>query len=117
MSNPTPNDGGPAFPHLMGEVFTDPECQGMTLRDWFAGQALKSIMEVDLRQLAELNRHYNMIDNSSLRDTPVVPTADGIWTYDRVGNGGAFCESQFDWALAAYQIADAMIAARKVGAK
>lgn len=37
-----PNDGGPAFP----VVETDPvlgsrACPGMTLRDWFAGQALR----------------------------------------------------------------------------
>jgi hypothetical protein len=38
----TPQDGGPAFPHhettSTGEPFHDH--LGMTLRDWFAGQAL-----------------------------------------------------------------------------
>jgi hypothetical protein len=49
MSDPI-NDGGPAFPHgPLGDsiTFDDgrtshqwPACAGMTLRDWFAGQAL-----------------------------------------------------------------------------
>ena len=32
-------DGGPAFPIPYGQVMSD-EGRGMTLRDWFAGQAL-----------------------------------------------------------------------------
>lgn len=32
------NDGGPAFPHMMAEGHRD-YASGMTLRDWFAGQA------------------------------------------------------------------------------
>ena len=44
----TPNDGGPAFPveHLViqnGKQLTHP-CNRMTLRDWFAGQALAGIL-------------------------------------------------------------------------
>lgn len=45
------NDGGPAFPfgtarfdggnHYLGKSFD----KGMSLRDWFAGQALPTIME------------------------------------------------------------------------
>lgn len=51
----TANDGGPAFPqpnHIvdhegLGRVEARQWLQdsGMTLRDWFAGQALKSMME------------------------------------------------------------------------
>ena len=43
----TVNDGGPAFPRPMvgsdqaGTV--DAGCEGMTLRDWFAGQALMGL--------------------------------------------------------------------------
>ena len=33
------NDGGPAFPIPFGQVMSD-EGKGMTLRDYFAGQAL-----------------------------------------------------------------------------
>ena len=40
------NDGGPAFPHpaLGNEAFQPSyDMSGMSLRDWFAGQALSSI--------------------------------------------------------------------------
>lgn len=46
MSAPI-NDGGPAFPC---EVYLSPQdtmatkCPGMTLRDWFAGQALQGYL-------------------------------------------------------------------------
>jgi hypothetical protein len=36
------NTGGPAFPTLNG--FPNPECDGMTLRDYFAGQALAGMI-------------------------------------------------------------------------
>ena len=38
------NDGGPAFPSV-GEGFGNPShsAPGMTLRDWFAGQALAGL--------------------------------------------------------------------------
>jgi len=47
----TKNDGGPAFPqapamidrHMGGQMYEPMEAAGgMTLRDWFAGQALES---------------------------------------------------------------------------
>jgi hypothetical protein len=39
------NDGGPAYPQdLQGRRGDDPQYQGMSLRDWFAGQALAGIM-------------------------------------------------------------------------
>ena len=45
MSQPMPNDGGPAFPsfqlHKLDEKMWQ---QGMTLRDWFAGMALQGIL-------------------------------------------------------------------------
>ena len=39
------NDGGPAFPRT-GEGFGNPkyDTAGMTLRDWFAGQALNGFI-------------------------------------------------------------------------
>ena len=62
------NDGGPAYPTLTADVvnmhgaeavmhYTDPDRPGMSLRDWFAGQALAnpkicgdgSAWEVDAR--------------------------------------------------------------------
>jgi hypothetical protein len=41
----TINDGGPAFPSV-GEGFGNPSysAPGMTLRDWFAGQALAGLL-------------------------------------------------------------------------
>jgi hypothetical protein len=42
----TPKDGGPAFPNA-GVVYNDTTVyprQGMTLRDWFAGQALAGMI-------------------------------------------------------------------------
>lgn len=44
-------DGGPAFPasaivDVFGDVKDDPS-QGMTLRDWFAGQALAGFCSAD----------------------------------------------------------------------
>jgi hypothetical protein len=47
MSAPI-NDGGPAFPWTDPEITTGqpgPHC-GMTLRDWFAGQALQAMVGV-----------------------------------------------------------------------
>ena len=46
MSTPI-SDGGPAFPCMVfsGDANNDPEyANGMTLRDWFAGQALTGMM-------------------------------------------------------------------------
>ena len=73
------DDGGPAFPHMkrprpdlgtgVTETFTD---GGMSLRDWFAGQALRA----------------------------------------RYGNGSAMTAE--DAAHLAYQLADAMLEARRV---
>ena len=66
MSNP--KDGGPAFPH----TWRDDHGEGMSLRDWFAGQAL-----------AGLSAQF----------------------------GGELSPSAF--ASFAYQLADAMLAARE----
>lgn len=77
-------DGGPAFP---GEVkfrtgFGAPpvavQYEGMTLRDWFAGQALVGIIQAP------------------------------DWTLP----SGESAESDAEHAVAAYAMADAMIAAR-----
>lgn len=40
----TPNDGGPAFPVQFAPGYTFP---GMSLRDWFAGQALAGLAPAD----------------------------------------------------------------------
>ena len=48
------NDGGPAFPTSRAEKITDApgdwadvEYPGMSLRDWFAGQALPGLIGLD----------------------------------------------------------------------
>ena len=56
-------DGGPAFPgkhpkkgwngQLRMEVSVMEECGGMSLRDWFAGQALPSVMVLCQRDTLE----------------------------------------------------------------
>jgi len=42
MNTPQINDGGPAFPRQPSEYTSG--SQGMTLRDWFAGQALNGYL-------------------------------------------------------------------------
>jgi hypothetical protein len=46
----TINDGGPAFPMSYDNslAYTYPSHQGMTLRDWFAGQALAGMCAVSV---------------------------------------------------------------------
>ena len=38
------HDGGPAFPPNAGWRDNDPKMRGMSLRDWFAGQALVGLL-------------------------------------------------------------------------
>ena len=68
------DDGGPAFPGV-----TDRYGNGMTLRDWFAGQALVGLLA---------GRGLVVRDG-----IPVVPTRDSL-------------------AVAAWEMSDAMLAAR-----
>ena len=42
MTTPQINDGGPAFPNLGYNA--DKNYNGMSLRDWFAGQALAGLL-------------------------------------------------------------------------
>ena len=76
----TTNDGGPAFPGEVCCTYFEP---GMSLRDWFAGQALPAMMQ--------------------MAGVPKDPArCDAVIT---------------NVAAAAYQFADAMLAAREGGAK
>ena len=84
----TTNDGGPAFPVTIhkdwhGNVAVAID-QGMSLRDWFAGQALQQFVGERDHQ---------------------------VWAHQR------FEEARHTIAKAAYNIADAMIAARSGGAQ
>ncbi len=52
----TIDDGRQAFPGFLGDQYADPWVPGMTLRQWYAGQALAGILamhsspDVDQRQ-------------------------------------------------------------------
>lgn len=64
------HDGGPAFPVMfyaldsMGEMAIREQFEGMTLRDWFAGQALAGIaLDVcDVPQGSVAERCYALAD-------------------------------------------------------
>lgn len=57
----TKSDGGPAFPI---EMTGTPYAPGMSLRDWFAGQALAGIMTnpVGGEQISVANKAYRIAD-------------------------------------------------------
>lgn len=83
MSKP---DGGPAFP-TRSNVGANDFISGMTLRDWFAGQALAGIM-ANPERWRDIQRLYDK----------------GKMTYDDASKSNA---------TKAYSIADAMIAERE----
>ena len=61
-------DGGPAFPipnstDMDGYVYA-PEARGMSLRDWFAGQAMNAAMRGD--GYRELSRPRDIADDAML---------------------------------------------------
>lgn len=67
-----PNDGGPAFPggsHINGEY--DLVSDGMSLRDWFAGQALAGWM-------ADPNSIPSAHDNAKAISESVYKMADAM---------------------------------------
>lgn len=81
------HDGGPAFPHQFEDVAGCPnwmQSEGMSLRDWFAGQAIGSLIAV--------TEHATRSKS--------LPYSEGVKMT----------------ATLAYDVADAMIAARKAGA-
>lgn len=58
----TPDNGGPAFPNpaLADEAFHAPyDMSGMSLRDYFAGQALGGLAhDVSIRQIGDVAYEY-----------------------------------------------------------
>jgi hypothetical protein len=92
MSGSTHNDGGPAFPTGLEYAPKGFEVsQGMTLRDYFAGQALIS-------------------QGMTLRDYFAGQALMGI-----LNNAGCFADMKdSDVAENAYRAADAMLKAREV---
>ena len=53
----TQNDGGPAFPYY--DTVTGHTQEGMTLRDWFAGHVMASVM-TNAEGLVEISKEDRM---------------------------------------------------------
>ena len=67
-------DGGPAFPHKYVDDGYDYFHRGMSLRDWFAGQALRGILS---------NRDLlDRIENCAESEGTDLMTETAIWAYD-----------------------------------
>lgn len=96
MSTPI-NTGGPAFPHVNpnydGLWDKEPQRGGMTMRDWFAGQAIAEA-GANLRASDSDGCDVEMTDGSILE------------------HGHDIFDCPKSIARVAYDIADAMIAAR-----
>lgn len=93
----TIDDGGPAFP-VPGNPATMP---GMSLRDWFAGQAMASLVQ-----------HQHVTENLPPENADEVAQAKRYcFTNSSFFMG---CGDLKELAEQAYRVADAMLAARKV---
>ena len=64
------NDGGPAFPKpgTDAEIETCGSQRGMTLRDWFAGQALTSMETTDCTDYEEIAAEAYRIADAMLAE-------------------------------------------------
>jgi len=108
MNTPQTNDSGPAFPceeqiRCNGEVVDTRKFTGMTLRDWFAGQALNGWMA---QPDGEFSFQWaNEQGETRLLGYGMNPTGPGDWKVTRTPTQGA--------ALHFYSLADAMLAARE----
>jgi hypothetical protein len=80
MSTPI-NDGGPAFPHFKfsenGLVEICPQ-GGMTLRDYFAGQALTSVLDSS----GDLHAYYDYVAGSKGDNNIPSPRAMAKYSYE-----------------------------------
>lgn len=86
MSKPI-DDGGPVFPQDSKTWDSQPPKEGMSLRDWFAGQTLAGL---------------SALDDERTYGTPNVMTLEE-WRQACARTDAEFC----------YRMADAMLAARK----
>lgn len=91
------NDGGPAFPQI-GRMFP---VSGMSLRDWFAGQALSGLLA---------SGHFTVPNNED-DDGAWMSTHDYPW--DENGEKTNLGARKFDFPEAAWRCADAMLRYRK----
>ena len=103
MTNEQINDGGPAFPHLRRHIADNtyiPIAEGgMSLRDWFAGQE-----KIDLSEELVLGLLEALAGPRPVGDWSSTPLAWFHW-------------SNLLQAKIKFARADAMLAARKEGAK
>jgi hypothetical protein len=91
-----------------GDTYTTadkPGVQGMTLRDWFAGQAMKSLLLLGTDRPREV-----VFEHGGKADLPDQPWYFGEWDGGKDNDCGVHT-----LARDAYYVADAMIAARSKG--
>ena len=68
------NDGGPAFPHPEVARLQDGRCvvadadPGMTIRDWFAGQAISGMITPGCVQMTEATRKARASEAYAIAD-------------------------------------------------
>jgi hypothetical protein len=106
MSNATHNDGGSAFPHEAdyirnnsgGYDFKVDHHPGMTLRDYFAGQALMGLLA---------SGHFTCNDENG----PWMSTYKA--EFDEMGEKTGGWKYKFDFPEAAWMCADQMLKARE----
>lgn len=101
-------DGGPAFPrpYSEDESVYYPDQEGMSLRDWFAGQAMQGIIAAYAGKESGIGSGHTHLSTENINPGGQAVNKEG----DR---------SEYDvflrWLpVSAYQFADAMLAARGV---
>ena len=75
------DNGGPAFPIPLnpGESYTEHgKADGMTLRDWFAGQALVAIGAADMRSEMPIVPETMARNAYALADAMIAERAKGV---------------------------------------
>lgn len=96
------NDGGPAFPSVGLDTPDGIAFEGMSLRDWFAGQALSGLLA---------SGHFTVPNNKEEDDGAWMSTHDYPW--DENGEKTNLGARKFDFPEAAWRCADAMLRYRK----
>ena len=91
MKTPS-NDGGAAFPLINEHTHPTTINNGMTLRDYFAGQALAQLLKREIREMRETKSKFDCFGDDESEEIP-------------------FHTSYI--ASESYAIADAMLAARE----
>jgi len=110
MSTTPLNDGGPAFPVHCDTASSD---GGMSLRDWFAGQALAGILAAESDDNGYSATYIDASGKETFRHSSPFVGADGKENYTVPAVPNKMLRSIVqNQARAAYAVADAMLAAR-----